>query len=167
MSVLIVILSFVLLCLILVYINLHQKKNELYKFIQQVYKTLLIRHKRIAEIINITGLNEETNEIKALSEKTLQQIKAGSIPPCQRIKAEVLIEEKMKNLIFELEEQNISNELKDAIEAYKKVQRKVNKNKTTYNKMIAEFLEACNIKPASWYIAFEQIDIDFPRLLAE
>ena len=167
MSVIFVILGFVLISLILVHVNLHQKKNELYKFIQKVYKTLLIRHKKITKIINLIESNEKIKEIKELSQRTLQAIEKGTMQPCQRIRAEVLLEEKMKNLISDLEKQELSADLKKAIDSYKKTQKRVNKNKNTYNEMIAEFMEACNIKPAAWYAAFEQIDTDYPRLLAE
>ena len=166
-AVVFVILGFVLICLILVHINLHKKKEELYSFIQKVYRTLLIRHKKISKILKLIGENAQTLEIKTLSENTLSQIENGSIVPSQRVRAEVLIEEKMKNLISQLEAQPLSENLKEAIESYKKTQKRVEKNKLTYNEMIAEFMEACNIKPAAWYAAFEKIDMDYPRLLAE
>ena len=35
------------------------------------------------------------------------------------------------------------------------------------NEIIKEFMEACNIKPAAWYAAFEKIDTDYPGLLSE
>ncbi len=167
MSVIFVILGFIVLSLILVHINLHKKKNELIKFIQKTYKTLIIRHKKISKIIKLIGENPLTTEIKRLSEETLKQIEQGSIITSQRIRAEVLIEEKMKCLISELEKQPMHDNLRLAIESYQKTQKKVDKNKEMYNKIIKEFLEACRIKPAKMYASFEKIDIDYPKLITE
>ena len=167
MSVVFVILAFVLICLILVHLNLHQKKTQLYEFIKKVYKSLLLRHKKITKLLSLIEENEETEEIRKLNEETLMKIEKGEILPSQRMRAEVLIEDKMKKLIENLETQEISQELKDMIESYKKTQKKIDKNKHIYNEIIKEFMEACNIKPASWYIAFEKIDTDYPRLLSE
>ena len=167
MSVIFVILGFVLICLILVHVNLHQKKNELYKFIKKVYKTLMIRHKKISKILMLISESEQTKELKELNENTLKLIEKDELSPSQRVRVEVLIEDKMNSLIKSLELKTLSDDLKAAIESYKKTQTRVNKNKTKYNEMIQEFLEACNIKPAAWYTAFEKIDTDYPRLLAQ
>ena len=167
MSVIFVILGFVLICLILVHVNLHQKKNELYQFIKKVYKTLLIRHKKIKKLLKLLNETSEILEIKTLNEETINMIEKGEILPSQRMRAEILIEDKMKKLISELETQELSDDLKDAIESYKKTQKKVDKNKHIYNEIIKEFMEACNIKPAAWYAAFEKIDTDYPGLLSE
>lgn len=167
MSVVFVILGFVLICLVLVHINLHQKKNELYKFIQKVYKTLLIRHKKITKILKLIEETELSLEIKELNENTLKSVENNELSPSQRVRVEVLIEDRMNRLIKTLEAKEMSEDLKEAVDSYKKTQKKVEKNKTTYNEMIKEFLEACNIKPAAWYTAFEKIDTDYPRLLAQ
>lgn len=167
MSVIYVVLGFVLICLVLVHVNLHQKKEKLYNFIQKIYKTLLTRHKKIHKLISLLDLNPQILEIIELSEKTLKAVETNSMTASQRIHAEVLIEEKMKILINTLETQTLSNEVQEAIESYKKTQKKVDKNKAVYNEMIEEFIEACNIKPANWYAAFEKIDMDYPRLITD
>ena len=63
-----------------------------------------------------------------------------------------------------LENQTLSEDIKEAVESYKKTQNKVEKNKKRYNEIITDFMEACNIKPALWYTSFEHIDTDFPKL---
>ena len=166
MSVVFVILSFVLICLILVHINMQQKKKNLYEFIKKAYKTLLIRHKKIEKILELTQESDLTKEIKALNEETVAKIKSDEILPSQRMRAEILIEELMDKLISQLETTDLSEETKLAIESYKKTQQKLNKNKKMYNKLIQEFMEACNIKPASLYAAFENIDTDYPKINA-
>ena len=98
MSVIFVILSFVLLCLILVHINLHQKKKELYNYIESVNKTLMLRHKKIAKLINMLDENEITNDIRILNENIVKQMQKGELLPSQFVKVEVLLEEKMQNL---------------------------------------------------------------------
>ena len=138
MSVVFVVLGFVLICLILVHLNLHQKKAQLYEFIKKVYKALHIRHKKISKIISLIGENIETSEIKKLNDETLKLIEKGEILPSQRMRAEVLIEEKMKSLLEKLETQELSQDLKEAIESYKKTQKKIDKNKHTYNEIIKE-----------------------------
>lgn len=166
MSVVFVILSFVLICLILVHINMQQKKKNLHEFIKKTYKTLLIRHKKIEKILELTQESDLTIEIKTLNEETLEKIKNNEIIPSQIMKSEILIEELMEKLISQLEITDLSEETKLAIETYKKTQQKLNKNKKTYNKLIQEFMEACNIKPAALYAAFENIDTDYPKVNA-
>ena len=166
MSVVFVILSFVLICLILVHINIHQKRKELYDFIETVNKTLMTRHKKIAKLIKLLEENETTNDIKLLNEKVVRQVQNKELLPSQAIRYEILIEEKMKNLLKTLEGKEFSEEVSEAIESYRKTQNKVEKNKAKYNKMISEFMEACNIKPANFYTSLENIDTDFPRLSA-
>ena len=75
MSVVFVILGFVLICLILVHINLHQKKKELYEFIRTINKTLAARHNKITALIKLVDENELTKEIKELNSKIITQIK--------------------------------------------------------------------------------------------
>ena len=164
MSVIFVILGFVLICLVLVHINLHQKKKELYEFIKTINKTLASRHNKITALIKLLDENDLIKEIKELNTKTITQIKNNEIKPSQAIRAEILLEEKMKELIKTLENQTISDEIKEAVQAYIKTQNKVEKNKKKYNEMITEFMEACNIKPAPLFASFENIDTDFPVL---
>ena len=166
MSVVFVILSFVLICLILVHINLHQKRKELYDFIATVNKTLMKRHKKIAKLVKLLEEDELTKDIKSFNEKILCQIQNNELQPSQGVKAEILIEEKMKKLLKSLEGKELSQEVTEAIESYKKTQSKVEKNKAKYNKMISEFMEACNIQLAALYTTFENIDTDFPKLSA-
>ena len=166
MSVIFVILGFVLICLILVHINLHQKKKELYNFIESVNKTLVTRHKKIAKLVNMIGETELTREIKNLNMETIEKIQKNEMKPSQAVRAEVLLEDKMYQLLRMLKDKELTDEVKEAIESYKRTQKKVNKNKKKYNEMMQEFLEACHIEPAPWYAAFEQIDTDFPRLSA-
>ena len=167
MSVVFVVLGFVLICLILVHLNLHQKKTQLFNFMKKVYKSLIVRHKKIKKLIRLIRENEEVSAIKRLNEETLTLLEKGEILPSERMRAEILIEDKMKTLIEKLEKQELSTSIKNAIESYKKTQKRIDKNKHTYNEIIKEFIEACNIKPAEWYIAFEKIDTDYPRLISE
>lgn len=167
MSVIFVILSFVLICLILVHINLHQKKRQLYEFIAKSYKILLLRHKRIKKLLELVEESELTSEIKKLNEDTLENIKKNKIVPSQRMRDEIIIEELIKKLISQLEAKELTNELKEAIEAYKRVQKRLNNNKKVYNELMQEFMEACDIKPAALYAAFEKIDIDYPKVVTE
>ena len=164
MSVLFVILGFVLICLILVHINLHQKKRNFYLFIEQVDKTLMTRHKKISKLLKVVQEDEISAEIFKMNKEAIEKIEAGELSPSQRVREEILIEEKMQNFIATLEGQTLSEDIIEAIESYKKTQKKIERNKITYNKMIAEFLDACNIKPANWYASFEHIDMDFPVL---
>lgn len=167
MSVIYVVLGFSLICLVLVHVNLHQKKEKLYNFIQKIYKTLLVRHKKINKLLSLLEETPQTIEIKELSQKTIQKLENGTMKPSQRVRLEIIIEDRMKTLITELEKQTLSEEIKLAIESYKKTQKKVDKNKATYNEMIEEFMEACKIKPATWYAAFEKIDMDYPKLITD
>lgn len=167
MSVVFVILSFVLICLILVHINLHQKKKQLYEFIEKAYKTLLLRHKRIEKLLELTESSELSSEIKKLNEETLENIKKNKIVPSQRMRDEIIIEELMKKLINQLESRPLTEQLKDAIDAYKRVQKKLDKNKKVYNELMQEFMEACNIKPAAFYASFERLDTNYPKVTTE
>ena len=164
MSVVFVILGFVLICLILVHINLHQKKKELYDFIENANKTLMIRHKKIANLISLLGASEQTNEIRELNSKTIERILKKELLPSQAVKAEVLLEDKMNRLLKSLEGKELNPKIAEAIESYQKTQNKINKNKTKYNEIMLDFLDACSIKPANLYAAFEHIDKDFPTL---
>ena len=163
MSVVFVILGFVLVCLILVHINLHQKRKELYDFITTVNKTLMKRHKKISKLIKLLEENDLVNDIKNLNEKIVKQMQSGELLSSQAVKSEILLEEKMNNLLSILDTNNLSVEI-NALESYKKTQKKVEKNKAKYNKIISEFMEACNIKPANLYTSLEHIDTDFPKL---
>ncbi|MBQ7450662.1 hypothetical protein IJS77_04530 [bacterium] len=167
MSVVFVILSFVLICLILVHINLHQKRRQLYEFIEKAYKTLLLRHKKIKKLMELIDETELTREIKKLNEETIEKIRKNDILPSQRMKAEIIIEEKVKTLIAELEQKELTEPVKQAIESYKKTQKKLNKNKQIYNELMQEFMDACNIKPAGLYAAFEKMDTDYPKVITE
>lgn len=167
MSVIFVILSFVLICLILVHINLHQKRKQLYEFIKKGYKTLLTRHKKIEKLLEVVPESELTKEIKILNDETMEKFKADNILPSQRMKVEILIEDRVKTLIKQLESQELSDEIKEAIESYNKTQKKLNKNKKIYNELMQEFMDACNIKPANWYAAFEKMDTDYPKAVTE
>ena len=167
MSVVFVILSFVLICLILVHINLHQKRKKLYEFIKKAYKTLLTRHKKIEILLELVPETELTKEIKVLNDETMEKFKTDNFMPSQRMKAEILIEEKIKILLEQLDSQEKSDELKEAIESYNKTQKKLNKNKKIYNRLMREFMDACNIKPAHFYASFEKMDTDYPIVSAE
>lgn len=167
MSVVFVILSFVLLCLILVHINLHQKKRQLCEFVEKAYKTLLIRHKKIKNLLELLEKDELTQEIEKLNNETMGKIEKNEIMPSQRIKAEIIIEDKMKKLISQLETKELSEEIKEAINSYQKTQKKLNKNKQIYNELMQEFMDACNIKPAAWYASFEKLDTDYPKVVTE
>ena len=164
MSVIFVILSFVLICLVLVHLNLHQKRKKLYDFIQKAYNTLLLRHKKISKILTLVEETELTKEIKSLNEEILEKIKKDEMLPSQRIKSEILIEENMKKLFEYLENKEMPDDLKYAIDSYNKTQKKINKNKQIYNELIKEFMDACNIKPAALYASFEKIDTDYPEI---
>ena len=164
MSVVFVILSFVLLCLILVHINLHQKRKKLYEFIEKAYKTLLTRHKKIEKLLELIPETELTKEIKILNDDSMEKLKTDNVLPSQRMKVEVLIEEKVKKLIEQLETKEMSEELKEAIESYNKTQKRLNKNKKVYNELMQEFMDACNIKPAQLYATFEKMDTDYPKV---
>ena len=164
MSVVFVILSFVLICLILVHINFHQKKRKLYEFIEKVYKTLMTRHKKIEKIIALLPETELTKEIKALNEEITEKTKANTMMPSQRMRAEIILEEKVKTLIEQLEAKKVSDSVQEAIESYRKTQKKLDKNKKVYNELMQEFMDACNIKPATMFASFEKIDTDYPKV---
>ena len=164
MSVVFVILSFVLLCLILVHINLHQKRKNLYEFIKKTYKILHTRHKKIEKLLTLLPETELTKEIKTLNEETMKKIKTDNFMPSQRMRAEILIEEKVKKLIAQIETQETTDEIKAAVESYNKTQNKLKKNKKIYNELMQEFMDACNIKPALLYAAFEKMDTDYPKV---
>ena len=167
MSVIYVVLGFVLVCLVLVHLNLHQKKREFYEFIQKTYKTLIIRHKKIEKLLKLVEKSDLTEEIRMLNNKIIEEIKNGEILPSRELKAEILIGDKMKTLIKQLEALEQKEEITLAIESYKKTQKKLNKNKQMYNKLMSEFMEACEIKPAALFATFEKIDIDYPKLITE
>ena len=164
MSVIFVILGFVLICLILVHVNLHQKRKELYSFIETANKTLAKRHKKISKLIKLLEENDLSKDIRKLNEKTIEQIKMNEIKPSQAIRAEILLEDKMNQLLELLKNKELSQEVIDAIESYNKTQIKVEKNKKKYNEIITQFMDACSIKPAPWYASFEHIDTDFPKI---
>lgn len=164
MSLLYVVLGFVLICLILVHVNLHQRKNELYKFIENVNKTLMTRHKKISKLLSLLEPIHVVEEIKIMNIEIVTKMKKNELLPSQLVKQEILIEDKMKSLLSLLEGKSLSEDIIQAIESYKKTQKKINKNKAKYNEMISNFMEACNIKPANFFATFEKIDTDFPEI---
>ena len=167
MSVIFVILSFVLICLILVRINLHRKKLKLYEFIKKSYKTLLLRHRKIEKLLELVPETELTKEIKKLNYETMEKFMKDEFLPSQRMRAEIIIEEKIKELLKQLESQQISEEMREAIESYSKTQNRLNKSKKIYNELMQEFMDACNIKPAALYATFEKIDTNYPKAPTE
>ena len=97
-------------------------------FMKKVYKSLIVRHKKIKKLIRLIRENEEVSAIKRLNEETLTLLEKGEILPSERMRAEILIEDKMKTLIEKLEKQELSTSIKNAIESYKKTQKRIDKN---------------------------------------
>lgn len=164
MSVVFVIFSFVLICMILVHINFHQKKKELYDFIETVNLTLLKRHNKIAKLLSLLEENDLTIKIKENNIKIVEQLQKNELKLSQAVRAEILLEADMEKLLKLLEDCNLSDEVLAAIESYNKTQKKIEKNKKKYNEIMEKFMEAYNIKPANIYAAFENVDTDFPSL---
>lgn len=157
-----------LLCLIyqvFAFINISKKKKRLYNFIKRVYFNIFLGHSYITRILDLTEETELTKEIKTINKNILNAYEGNEMLSSQRTKAEAVLGAKTKELIAQLEKQEISEELREVITNYNELSEKFNNDKKVYNEIMQEFMKTFNINPVLFYTEYKKSELENQKMI--